>query len=82
MKNSDVPRRALRRAVEECGGREVLSDELNVSDSDLESWLSGEKDVPMPFFIQTVGLLLEATSRRPPKSRSSDPSDGSRKRKH
>lgn len=82
MKNSEVPREAMRRAIQVCGGIDVLSDALNVSPADIEKWVSGEKEPPMPVFIQTVGLLLEATSRRPP-GRSGDPTEGSRKeRKH
>jgi hypothetical protein len=79
MKNSEVPSQALRRAIQLCGGIDALCDALNVSTSSVEKWLSGEEEMPMPAFIQTVGLLLEATSRRPPKARSGDPSDGGRK---
>lgn len=79
MKNSEVPGQALRRAVQLCGGIDALSDALNVATSNLEKWLSGEEQTPLPVFIQTVGLLLEATSSRPPNSPFSDPSDGGRK---
>ena len=83
VKNSEVPRHALRRAVQLCGGIDALSDALSVSTSTLEKWLSGAEDPPLPVFIQAVGLLLEATSRRPPKSEPGDSSEGSRKeRKH
>jgi hypothetical protein len=82
MKNSEVPREAIRRAVQVCGGIDTLSDALSVSAADIERWISGEKETPLPMFIQAVGLLLEATSRRPP-GRSGDPTEGSRKeRKH
>jgi hypothetical protein len=79
MKNSEVPGQALRRAVQICGGVDALGDALNVQAGALVKWLAGEEEVPMPVFIQTVGLLLEATARRPPASPSSDPSDGGRK---
>ncbi len=79
MKNSEVPSQALRRAIQVCGGIDALCDALNVTTESLEKWLSGEEETPMPVFIQAVGLLLEATSRRPPGSPSSDPSDGGRK---
>lgn len=82
MKNSEVPREAMRRAVQVCGGLDVLSDALNVSSAEIEKWIAGEAEVPLPVFIQTVGLLLEATSRRPP-GRPGDPTEGSRReRKH
>ena len=81
MKNSDVPRETMRRAVQLCGGLDALSDALSVSTSTLEKWLSGEEQPSPQMFTQAVGLLLEATSRRPPTSESSDPSDGSRRGK-
>ena len=81
MKNSDVPREAMRRAVQLCGGIDALGDALNVSTGTLEKWLSGEEQPPPEVFTQTVGLLLEATSRRPPKPASSDPTEGGRKEK-
>lgn len=82
MKNSDVPRQTMRRAVQLCGGLDALSDTLNVSTSTIEKWLSGAEQPSLEIFTQTVGLLLEATARRPPKSPSGDPSDSSRKRRH
>lgn len=82
MKNSDVPMMALRRAVEVCGGVDALGDKLNVQAASLERWIEGEEEVPHDVFTQTVGLLLEAMSTRPP-GRSRDPSDGGRKdRRH
>jgi hypothetical protein len=79
MKNSEVPSQAIRRAIQLCGGIDALSDALNVTTASLEKWLAGEEEMPMPAFIQTVGLLLEATTRRPPDSPRGDPSDGGRK---
>ena len=81
MKNSDVPRETMRRAVQLCGGIDALGDALNVSTATLEKWLSGEEQPSSQQFTQAVGLLLEATARRPPPSRSSDPSDRGRKEK-
>jgi hypothetical protein len=82
MKNSDVPMMALRRAVELCGGVDALGDRLNVQAASLARWIDGDEDVPLDVFTQTVGLLLEAMSSRPP-GRSRDPSDGGRKdRRH
>jgi hypothetical protein len=78
MKNSQVPSQALRRAIELCGGIDALCDELNVSTEDLHKWLSEEEEVPLPVFIQTVGLLLEATSSRPPRPKP-DPTESGRK---
>jgi hypothetical protein len=78
MKNSEVPGQALRRAIQLCGGVDALCDALNVSTENLHKWLSEEEEVPLPVFTQTVGLLLEVTSRRPPRS-SPDPTDGGRK---
>jgi hypothetical protein len=78
MKNSDVPMMALRRAVQICKGLDALGDALNVSAETLNRWLSGEEEVPMPAFIQTVGMLLEATATRSPGSSTPDPSDGGR----
>ena len=78
MKNSDVPRMALRRAVQICNGLHALCDALNVPQESLERWISGEEEVPLHVFTQTVGLLLEATATRSPSGSSSDPSDGGR----
>jgi hypothetical protein len=38
--------------------------------------------VPIPVFIQAVGLLLEATATRGPKKRTPDSSDGGRNSRH
>ena len=73
---------ALRRAVQLCNGLDALGDALNVNRESLERWISGEEDVPMPVFIQTVGLLLEATGTRAPKRGTPDSSDGGRKSRH
>ena len=81
MKNSDVPRETMRRAVQVCGGLDALGDALNVSTSTLEKWLSGEEQPPLDTFTQAVGLVLEATTRRPPKGGAGDPTESSRKEK-
>lgn len=81
MKSSDVPRMALRRAVQICDGLHALGDALNVDRESLERWISGEEEVPMPVFIQAVGLLLEATARGPKKG-TPDSSDGGRTSRH
>ncbi len=81
MKNSDVPRETMRRAVQLCGGLDALGDALNVSTSTLEKWLSGEEQPSPEQFTQAVGLLLEATARRPRQSGPSDPGEGGRKEK-
>ena len=73
---------ALRRAVQICNGVDALGDALNVNLESLERWIAGEEDVPMPVFIQTVGLLLEATASRTPKRGTPDSSDGGRKSRH
>ena len=78
MKNSEVPMMALKRAVQICGGLDSLSDKLMVSTDVLERMLSGEEAVPQPLFTQTVGLLLEATATRAPKS-TPDSNEGGRK---
>ena len=82
MKNSDVPRMALRRAVQLCNGVDALGDALNVNLESLQRWISGEEEVPLPVFTQTVGLLLEATASRTPKRSTPDSSDGGRKSRH
>jgi hypothetical protein len=69
---------ALRRAVQICDGVDALGDALNVTLESLERWITGEEEVPMPVFIQTVGLLLEATATRAPGSSTPDSSDGGR----
>ena len=66
MKNSEVPMMALRRAVQVCNGVDALGDALNVNAETLERWIAGQEEVPIPVFIQTVGLLLEATATRRP----------------
>jgi hypothetical protein len=81
MKNSDVPRETMRRAVQLCGGLDALSDALNVSTATLEKWLSGKEPPPAELFTQAVGLVLEAMARRSPPSGSSDPGEGSRRGK-
>ncbi len=78
MKNSEVPMKALRRAVQICGGLDALGDRLNVSTDALERMIDGKELVPEPMFRQTVGLLLEATATRAPK-RTPDSNDGGRK---
>ena len=79
MKNSDVPVMALRRAVQICNGVDALADTLNVDGEKLAGWISGAEEVPMPVFIQTVGLLLEATATRAPKRGTPDSNEGGRK---
>ena len=79
MKNSEVPRATLRRAVQILNGLNALGDELNVSTDSLEKMLSGEEDIPHEVFVQAVGLLLEATATRAPKRSTPDSSDGGRK---
>lgn len=69
---------ALRRAVQICKGLDALGDALNVTAESLKRWISGEEEVPMPVFVQTVGLLLEATASRSPGSSTPDSSDGGR----
>lgn len=78
MKNSEVPMMALRRAVQICGGLDALGDRLNVSTDKLELMIAGDEAVPEPMFRQTVGLLLEATATRRPKS-TPDSNEGGRK---
>lgn len=67
---------ALRRAVQVCKGLDALG--VNVSAESLNRWLSGEEEVPIPVFIQTVGLLLDATTGSSPKNPTPDSSDGGR----
>ncbi|HXM83201.1 MAG TPA: hypothetical protein VN929_14910 [Burkholderiales bacterium] len=69
----------LRRAVEWCGGIDALGDALNAPAESLERWLSGEEEVPGAVFMQAVGLILEASATRPPRSFTPDSSDGGRK---
>jgi hypothetical protein len=78
MKNSDVPRMALRRAVQLCNGVDALGDALNVSGEALQRMLSGEEEVPLATFTQAVGMLLEATATRSPKT-TPDSNEGGRK---
>jgi hypothetical protein len=78
MKNSEVPMKALRRAVQICGGLDALGDRLNVSTAVLERMLEGAEAVPEPTFRQTVGLLLDATATRAPR-RTPDDNEGGRK---
>ena len=69
---------ALRRAVQICNGLDALGDALNVTTESLNRWIAGEEEVPMPVFVQAVGLLLEATAGRKSKNSTPDPSDGGR----
>jgi len=79
MKNSDVPKMALRRAVQLCNGLDALGDALNVSTEALERMLAGEDEVPLAVFTQAVGMLLEATQARTPKPGTPDSNEGGRK---
>ena len=79
MKNSEVPMMALRRAVQLCDGLDALGDALNISTDRLERMISGEEEVPLPVFTQTVGLLLDATTKRAPKRSTPDSNEGGRK---
>jgi hypothetical protein len=78
VKSSEVPMITLRRAVQLCGGLNALGDALNVSTDALERMIAGEEEVPLPVFTQAVGLLLEATATRAPKS-TPDSNEGGRK---
>ena len=78
MKSSDVPRMALRRAVELCSGIDALGDALNVDADSLKKWLSGEEEVPQEIFVQAVGLLLESMATRSRRG-TPDSNDGGRK---
>ena len=83
MKSSDVPRMALRRAVEWCGGIDALGDALSADGETLKKWISGEEAVPHPVFVQAVGLILEAAATKSPRGRTPDSNDGGRKdRRH
>lgn len=79
MKNSEVPMMALRRAVQICNGVDALGDALNISADRLDRMISGEDEVPLDVFTQTVGLLLEATASRKPKRSTPDSNDSGRK---
>jgi hypothetical protein len=79
MKNSEVPRMALRRAVQLCEGLDALGDALNVSTDSLERMITGKEEVPLAVFTQAVGLLLEATATRRPKRATPDSNEGGRK---
>jgi hypothetical protein len=68
----------LRRAVQLCDGLDALGDALNVSTDALKRMIAGEEAVPLPVFTQAVGLLLEATATRAPKS-TPDSNEGGRK---
>ena len=68
----------LRRAVQLCGGLDALGDALNVSTDSLERMIAGAEEVPLPVFTQAVGLLLEASATRAPKS-TPDSNEGGRK---
>ncbi len=78
MKNSDVPRMALRRAVQICNGVEAVGDALSVSTDTLQKMLTGEEKMSHELFTQVVGLLLEATATRAPR-RTPDSNEGGRK---
>jgi hypothetical protein len=79
VKNSEVPMMALRRAVQLCEGLDALGDALNVSTESLKRMMSGEEEVPLAVFTQTVGLLLDATSKRAPKRSTPDSNESGRK---
>jgi len=79
MKNSEVPMMALRRAVQLCNGLDALGDALSVSTENLQRMLSGEEEVPQEVFLQTVGLLLEATTNRAPRRSTPDSNEGGRR---
>ena len=70
--------KALRRAVQICGGLNALGDALNMSSDTLEKMLSGEAELPHELFTQVVGLLLEATATRTPRH-TPESNDGGRK---
>ncbi len=78
MKNSEVPKMALRRAVQICNGFDALGDALNISSDRLERMLAGEDEISHELFTQVVGLLLEASASRAPK-RTPDSNEGGRK---
>ena len=56
---NEVYMRALRRAAQEVGGVEALRAHLQVSMSQLASWLHGETRAPDAVFLKVVDLLSE-----------------------
>ena len=61
MKNSEVPMMALRRAVQICGGLDVLGDKLNTSTDTLERMINGayqQSIVPPEDHDQWLGRVL------------------------
>ena len=78
MKNSEVPMMTLRRAVQLCGGLNHLSDQLNVDSDALERMIAGTETIPHDVFTHAVGLLLEATARKPTRGKP-DSNEGGRK---
>ena len=73
-----MPVMALWRAVDCCGGIDALGDALNADAGSLQKWMHGEEPVPIPVFMQAVGLILEASATRPPKG-TPDSNDGGRR---
>lgn len=58
---SSVHLKALLRAAQICGGREMLRSRLRVSSRELERWISGEEELPAQVFLETVDIISEAS---------------------
>ena len=66
MTGDSIYASTLQRALEIVGGEQKLARHLRVPAEDLRRWLAGEQDPPLPFFLQAVDVVLEAS--RAPKA--------------
>ena len=59
MPAASVQCRTLKKALAAVGSIEGLAKILAVSTPELERWLAGSEDPPMPVFLNVVDFLLE-----------------------
>jgi hypothetical protein len=79
--STNVPIRALQKAVELVGGRKRLAERLGVKAAEIENWTAGREAIPREIFLRVVDLIIDeitpsgdsSESGEPPPSRSSAP---------
>jgi hypothetical protein len=64
MNSSRAPSRTLRRALGFTGSKERLAAALKVSLEDLESYLTGGKDIPDDVFLAALDIVAGKTPGR------------------
>lgn len=67
--------RTFQKAAELSGGVRKLARELRVPAADIEKWIAGAGEPPLPVFLKAIDLVLDET--QPPGGLSEPPDSGS-----